>query len=93
MTGDQPSTMRATPVVELLYTDGCAHLDATRSLINACIAEVGVPITVIEREGAYASPTVLVDGTDVTGRPPAGLSAACRLDLPTRQQILEALQS
>jgi hypothetical protein len=45
-----------------------------------------------ELEGAFASPTLLVDGVDVTGRP-AVSEPSCRLDLPTREQILAAFNS
>lgn len=90
MTSDPQTAVRSAPAVELLYTRDCVHLGATRSLLASCIAELGVDVTVVEREGTYHSPTVLVNGVDVMGDPCAE-SAACRLDLPTRQQVLEAL--
>jgi len=42
-------------------------------------------------EGAFASPSVMVDGEDVTGMSQRG-GAGCRLDLPTDEQIRVALQ-
>ncbi|ALI24088.1 hypothetical protein XA26_02220 [Mycolicibacterium fortuitum] len=48
---------------------------------------------VVERVGAYPSPTVLVDGVDIM-KPGTELAAdACRLDLPTRDRVLAALRS
>ncbi|RZS43509.1 hypothetical protein EV193_102489 [Herbihabitans rhizosphaerae] len=50
-----------------------------------------VPVPTHERQGAYPSPTVVIDGRDVvTGAPPA-TDACCRLDLPTHEQIHTAL--
>jgi len=48
---------------------------------------------IIDRVGRYPSPTVLVDGVDVM-RPESGARSgdACRLDVPTPQRVLDALQ-
>jgi hypothetical protein len=47
---------------------------------------------VIEKVGAYPSPTVLVDGRDVMGDPGVAPGiAACRVDTPTRARLLAAL--
>lgn len=90
MTTDTPDGARAAPVVELLYTPDCPHRDVARSLLDSCIEELGLHVAVVEREGDYLSPTILVDGIDVM--PGArSESAACRLDVPSRQQILGAL--
>ena len=45
-----------------------------------------------EIEGPYPSPTLLIDGIDVTGRDP-GTEPCCRLDLPTEEDILMALRN
>ncbi len=76
--------------VELLYGHKCPNLAAVRDLLRTCVARAGVPAIVEETEGAFPSPTLLVDGVDVTGRH-AGESSACRLDLPTESDILTAL--
>ena len=78
--------------VELLHTPECANLDEARALLESCISELGLAITVIDREGDYPSPTILVNGADVMGRSLSD-SPACRLDVPTRERILEALQA
>lgn len=84
--------MIADTKVELLHTPECANLDAARALLESCISELGLAITVIDREGDYPSPTILVNGTDVMGRSLSD-SPTCRLDVPTRERILEALQA
>jgi hypothetical protein len=50
-------------------------------------------IVVEELAGDYDSPTLLVNGVDVTGHPraPEG-HMSCRLDLPSEEQILAALR-
>jgi hypothetical protein len=47
-------------------------------------------VTVEELEGPYPSPTLLINGADVTGRPIAA-GPSCRLDSPTDDEILGAL--
>jgi hypothetical protein len=58
--------------------------------VHAGLARADVAATVEEPEGAFPSPTVLVEGVDVTGRSVTDRSA-CRLDLPTEAGILAAL--
>lgn len=78
--------------VELLHTPDCPNLDATRALLQSCVSELGLALTVIDRVGEFPSPTILVNGADVMGHSPSG-NASCRLDLPTRRRILEALRA
>jgi hypothetical protein len=60
--------------------------------VQQCLTALGVHTSILVRVGDYPSPTVLVNGTDNTGRAPAQTSTkACRLDVPTRDQILAAL--
>lgn len=76
--------------VELLHGPDCPNLAAVREIVHASLARAGVAATVEETEGAFPSPTLLVDGVDVTGLP-VGDSSACRLDLPTEREIVAAL--
>ena len=78
--------------VELRHTPDCPNLDASRALLESCISELGLTLTVIDREGEYPSPTIVVNGADVMGQPLSD-SAGCRLDLPTRERILQALRA
>ena len=78
--------------IELVSAPDCPNVDAARALLESCIGELGLDVTVIEREMDYPSPTILVNGTDVMGRPASDLPG-CRLDVPTRERVLEALQA
>ena len=77
-------------IVELRAVPACPNVDATRELLRACLAEAGLPLTVVELIGEYPSPSVLIDGRDVTGADPHG-PAACVLRPPTADQIRAAL--
>jgi hypothetical protein len=79
-----------TLTVQLLHTEGCPYVEAARTALHAALVRRGLTVDVDERVGAFASPTVLVDGVDVLGRA-ATEAASCRLDRPTERQILEAL--
>jgi hypothetical protein len=76
-------------IVELRAVPDCPNLDATRDRLHACLAEAGLGLEVVERVGAYPSPSVLIDGRDVTGADPHG-PAACVLSPPTAEQIRTA---
>jgi hypothetical protein len=77
-------------LVELRSVPDCPNLAATRELLRARLAELGLPLNVTELIGDYRSPSVLVDGADVTGADTDG-PAACVLALPTAEQIRTAL--
>jgi hypothetical protein len=78
--------------VELLRVPGCPNAEVARRLLHASINELGVDARVVERVGAYASPTLLVEGSEVMGRPTSG-PAGCRLDLPTHDRVVAALRA
>jgi hypothetical protein len=77
--------------IELLHVPGCARVDEARALLRSSLSKLGLDDQIDEREGAYASPTILVDGVDVMGRPDA-IGPSCRLDVPTRDRLVAALQ-
>lgn len=79
-------------IVELRAVPDCPNLPATRELLRACLVELGLPLDVTEMVGDYPSPSVLVNGVDVTGAPPDG-PAACVLTPPTADQIRTALRA
>jgi hypothetical protein len=58
--------------------------------VEIALASIGATAVIEEVEGPYPSPTVLIEGVDVTGRS-LGAGPACRLDLPTREQIVSAV--
>lgn len=86
---ERPSTTQ--PEIELLHLPDCPRVDAARSLLRACLSEVGLTsLEVADKAGDFPSPSILINGIDVMGQP-AIESAACRLDLPTRERVMSAL--
>ena len=82
------------PLIQLLSVPNCPLVAKVRDTLNACLAKTHILATVEELVRDYNSPTLLVNGFDVTGQPsgPDG-HASCRLDLPNREQILAAIVS
>ncbi len=76
--------------VQILHVADCALLGQARALVETALYRSGLSVVVEEIEGPYPSPSVLINGTDVSGREPTE-GPACRLDLPTEEQILAAL--
>ncbi|MGH9206928.1 MAG: hypothetical protein ACRD1G_10275 [Acidimicrobiales bacterium] len=76
--------------VQLLHVPDCPLVDTVRDLLRRCILRSGLNVTMEDLEGPYPSPTLLVNGVDVTGRPIAK-GPSCRLDLPTEEEILSFL--
>ena len=93
--------MRAPPI-ELVYFSGCPHVEEARVVLRAALKAAGLPAEwrewdqvrpgVPERLLGYGSPTILVDGLDVTGNAPANTGMACRADaIPSSAAIQVAL--
>lgn len=78
--------------VELRAVSGCPNVDDVRRVLRTCLTAAGLACTVIERVGDYRSPSVLVDGRDVTGADP-NAPVACVLQPPTARQIRAALRA
>jgi hypothetical protein len=79
--------------VQLLSVPDCPLLGRVRSALENCLAQTHMDIVVEELVGDYDSPTLLVNGVDVTGHPRALEGhMSCRLDLPNEEQILAALR-
>jgi len=77
--------------IELLSVPECPHVDTTRDLLRSCLHELQIHVPVEEKVGAFPSPTILINGVDVMKNP--GISGAmCRLDVPTRDQLVAALR-
>ena len=86
------SSSPAPPRVQILHLPNCPLVEHLRALVRHALAHCDLHAAIEEIEGAYPSPTLLINGTDVTGRVPrAGL--ACRLDLPSEEQIVTALMA
>jgi hypothetical protein len=93
------------PDIRLLYLDGCPLIDETRSNLSSAISRTGEPHLWQELElrdpatpreyRNYPSPTVLVNGRSVDGRPPlpASMPACRRTESPTADEIYARLDS
>jgi hypothetical protein len=74
-------------LVQLLYFPGCPHVEAARRVLRQVLGTMEALPEVIEVDvtapdvpenlRGWGSPTILVDGVDVTNGAPSG--AACRL--------------
>ena len=82
---------RRDPGVQILHVPDCPLVERLRLLLEECMAEIGTNERVDVLVGDYPSPTLLIDGIDVASGEPIRDGASCRLDLPTRTQILGAL--
>jgi hypothetical protein len=76
--------------IQLLHVPDCPLVEELRGRLDRCLSRRGLNVIVEELEGPYTSPTLLINGTDVTGRPVA-VGPSCRLDSPTEDEILGAL--
>ncbi|HEX4213825.1 MAG TPA: alkylmercury lyase [Candidatus Dormibacteraeota bacterium] len=77
--------------IEILHLPDCPLVDRVRESLHRVLSTASVRSEITEHVGNYPSPTLLVDGRDVTGRP-LGEFGVCRLDLPSDEQILAALR-
>lgn len=78
-------------VVQIVHVPDCPLLPAAREAVDRTAASIGAQVDIEEVEGAFPSPSVVVGGSDATGRSLSG-GACCRLDLPTDDQLRRALQ-
>lgn len=84
--------------VELVYFDGCPNAEAARGNLRAVMPDGAwrewnlSSSDTPERFQRYGSPTVLVDGRDVTGDGKSAVAMTCRADgAPSRDVIRRAL--
>jgi hypothetical protein len=78
--------------VQLCYFEGCPNVQRARDLVTSVLALLGLShIVVEERLEDCASPTLLVDGVDVSTGAPLTRVRSCRLALPTEAQLVESL--
>lgn len=98
--GSMSSTTTAAPATEarnglgvcILHLPDCPLLGRVRADVERALQIVGAGVVVQEIAGPYPSPTVLVEGVEVTGRPLSG-GPSCRLDLPTTDEIVAAIRA
>lgn len=77
--------------IEILQVPACPLVSRVRETVARALARLEIRAEITEVVGDYPSPTLLIDSRDVTGRGRDECSA-CRLDLPTEEQVLAALR-
>jgi hypothetical protein len=80
---------RMTRIV-ILQVPGCPMVERVRETVQRALKRCGVRAEIEDLVGDYPSPTLLINGQDVTGAQ-WGDCSACRLDLPTEDQVVAAL--
>lgn len=98
--------MTKTPKIQLLYFPGCPNVEATREAIRKALSSLSLDYLYVEEINIHApespenyrnwpSPSVLIDGVDVEGKPPTE-AAACRIypggKTPRLKKIMAALK-
>jgi len=89
--------------IELVYFEGCPNVDDARRNLREALRSSGAAATWTEWDNEaestpdsyrlYGSPTVLVNGRDVTGPHGGNQASACRSDgAPPVSAILEKLR-
>jgi hypothetical protein len=76
--------------ISIVHVPDCPSVSRAREEVDAALERVGATALVEEIEGAYPSPTVLIDGVEIDGYP-LGTDPACRIDVPTPDQIAAAI--
>lgn len=80
--------------VELVYFDGCPNVDEARKRLRSALGQMSwrewnlSAEETPERFRRYGSPTVLVDGRDVTGEGDGSEAMSCRADGPPATEVL-----
>jgi hypothetical protein len=88
--------------IELVYFEGCPHATLARERVAEAMRSCGLQEEWAEWDlmddktpdwaKQFGSPTVLVDGEDVTGAGPGASAMACRADgAPSTSVIVKAL--
>lgn len=81
------------PRVQILHVAGCPLVAGLREVVRRGLARAECGARIEELEGDYPSPTLLIDGIDVVTGRPADTHTACRLDVPTEDQVVAALRA
>jgi mercuric ion transport protein len=87
--------------IQLLWFPGCPNVDAARSALREAMARAGIEAPVEEIDitapsapaelRGWGSPTILVDGADVTGEAGTAQASCCRVYDETRAPGVDAI--
>jgi uncharacterized protein (DUF1786 family) len=87
-----PAEPRSPVTIDVLYFEGCPHAASTLALVRSCATRFGADVAIVEHEGDYPSPSVLVNGHDIMGDLGA-TGRACRRDLPSEERIMDTIRA
>lgn len=89
------TTQAAAPAglrISIFRVPDCLSAGRLRAEVEAALDHLGVTAVIEEIEGAFCSPTVLIDGAEIASYPLAS-DAACRIDLPAAAEIESAIRA
>jgi hypothetical protein len=78
--------------ISILHVPDCPSLGEVRQTLQMALRSVDATAVIEEVEGEYSSPTLLIDGIGVDGCTP-GCLPACRINLPTHEEIATAIRA
>jgi hypothetical protein len=77
------------PLIELVYFEGCPHVEATRTALREALGATGQPLRWREWRTddpalppyavGFGSPSVFIERREATGSPAGSSGAACRV--------------
>lgn len=76
--------------IEILHVPDCPSVAQLRAEVQEALDTVGSSAAIEEVEGNHPSPTLLINGDPLDGFPLQG-EAACRIDVPSREQIRSSI--
>lgn len=79
--------------LQILQVPDCPLVGRLVNEVRACLTDCGVDEPLQMLVGGYPSPTLVVDGLDVSTGQPVQAATCCRFDLPSSEQIRDAVLS
>lgn len=79
--------------LQILQVPDCPLVGRLVDEVQACLADCDVREQVEIVVGDYPSPTLVLDGMDVATGLPVRAGSCCRFDLPSSEQIRDAVLS
>ncbi len=76
--------------ISILHVPDCPSVGRLRAEVERALERTGISAVIEEIEATLLSPTLLINGAEVDGYP-VGSDPACRIDVPTHEQIADAI--
>ena len=78
--------------ISILHVRDCPSVPRLRTEVHTALEANGSTAVIEEVEGKHPSPTLLINGAPIDGFP-LGDETACRIDVPTQEQIRSAIEA